>query len=357
MIRFDRRTIIIITGMGAILAGIAFLATPNDHDNSIARNILLYLVATPTGETQVWQLNWETRHAERVAQLPGMVIEYAKIPQTARIAYPVERPDGGHDLWLLDVGQRHVRRWLDCTPDDCRAVAPSPNGLGAVYTRVADDDPTLWWIGYHAAKTTRLFTEPPLPGDYAAWSPDGTRLAYADPTRGVCIVDFSDASDIRRISAPRCIPAMTESSPVWSPDGATLLVVDMQSGPGFFTSHILRVDVTSGEWMDLRRDVKSYVSKVEDDAPAWSPDGMWIAFRRKAANTAMGKQVWVMRADGSDAHALTADTASYHGPPIWADDGVTLLTTRYTAETSGIWAISRVSDTASLVVSGGYLPH
>ncbi len=357
MARSDRRIVIVFVGLSVILVGIALWGLFNVQDGSQMQSMLLYLVTTPVEETQVWQLVWETRHTQRVGQLPGLVIEYASMPQTARIVYPVERADGGHDLWLLDVDRQRARRWLDCAPDDCRAVAPSPDGRGVVYTRVADGNPKLWWIGCRTTETTPLFPDTPSHGDYAVWSPDGTRLAYASPEREVCVVNFSSPSD------PRCFPARIESPPVWSPDGTTLLAVNMQFGPDFFISHILRVDLASGALMNLSRDVKSYVSDVEDDAPAWSSDGQWIAFRRKAAGTAMGKQVWIMRADGSDAHALTTDTASYYGPPVWSEDGAVLLTTRYAAEKaevirpSEIRAISPVSATSTLILPDGYLPH
>ncbi len=130
-----------------------------------------------------------------------------------------------------------------------------------------------------------------------------------------------------------------------------ILVTDLRLETGA-ASHILRLDVTVGVFQNL-----SDAFGVEDDAPAWSPDGTWIAFRRRSAGTAMGKQLWLMRADGSDPRALTTDTGVHYGPPVWAGDGETLLSARYFAGSSDIWEISTVSTATSRVAPDGYLPH
>jgi TolB protein len=68
---------------------------------------------------------------------------------------------------------------------------------------------------------------------------------------------------------------------------------------------------------------------VDDGLPAWSPDGEWIAFGRKLPRTQNGRQLWLMRPDGSEARALTDDPAVQHGPPHWSPDGRYLLFQRY----------------------------
>jgi Tol biopolymer transport system component len=345
MSRFDRLTLAVVAGLSVLLLSLvlwAFQTAPKPFET---QSMWLYLVATASGETQVWQWNQATQETRQIAQLPGLVLEYAPIPHSARVIYPVERTDGGHDLWWVDVRHQRARQWLDCAPDDCRAVAPAPDGQSIVYTRVITGTPTLWWADLDVSETKPLFEEASVYGHYAAWSPDGARLAYVDSTGEVCIADLEGATDTLRI------PALTEAPPVWSPDGTMLLVTDMRFEAGF-TNHILCVDVTSGKFIDL-----SATFGVEDDAPVWLPDGQWIAFRRRAAGTAMGKQVWIMRVDGSSSHALTADTASHYGPPVWVEDGKTLLVTRHTADIEEIWAISIRGAKATLIMPEGYLPH
>lgn len=344
MTRFDRLMIKVIAGLTALLLGLALWGTWDGHDSTLLPGFL-YLVAAANDETQVWHLDWDTLDTQFIAQLPGVVAESTVLPGTGRVVYPVARADGGHDLWLLDVARRHARLWVDCTPDDCLAVTPAKDGCGAVYTRVVEGRPALWQLPCDTTAPHPLFETPGTQGHYAAWSPDGTRLAYADARREICIVDLAATADTL------CIPALTEAPPVWSPDGTMLLITDMRFEAGF-ANHILRADVISGELMDL-----SATFGVEDDAPAWSPDGQWIAFRRKAAGTAMGQQLWLMRADGSDARALTTNTAAHYGPPVWSADGETLLASRHLSGKSEIWTIDVDSRTISRIAGNGYLPH
>jgi TolB protein len=56
-----------------------------------------------------------------------------------------------------------------------------------------------------------------------------------------------------------------------------------------------------------------------DHAPAWSPNGRRIAFASTRGNTLGIPHVWVMNADGTNAHVLTrAFTGKY---PAWSPDG------------------------------------
>ena len=70
-----------------------------------------------------------------------------------------------------------------------------------------------------------------------------------------------------------------------------------------------------------------------DGNAAWSPDGQWIAFGRRLASTNTGRQLWLMRADGSEARALTDNLSVHFGPPSWSPDGRFLLFQRYDSTT------------------------
>jgi Tol biopolymer transport system component len=75
-----------------------------------------------------------------------------------------------------------------------------------------------------------------------------------------------------------------------------------------------------------------------DLAAAWSPDGEWVvAVRREIteASATLGSQLWLMHADGTQAHALTTEPNFVHGIPVWSPDGEYLVFHRYSLQEQG----------------------
>lgn len=109
-----------------------------------------------------------------------------------------------------------------------------------------------------------------------------------------------------------------------SPDGRTILF-DM-------LGDLYLLPVTGGEARQLTRGL------AFDTQPVFSPDGGSIAF---VSDRSGSDNLWVMRADGSDAHAVT----DYEGDgtfssPAWSADGKALYASFYRADLNN-YALSR----------------
>jgi TolB protein len=139
------------------------------------------------------------------------------------------------------------------------------------------------------------------------WSPDGRRIAFSrfhgtlpdNPKTGVAKGDFdiwtmsADGSHQHHVRDTCCYAA-------WSPDGSRIAY--MRGGD-------LWVMSPSGN-------AKRQVTKgpAYDVDPTWSPDGMKLAF---ASNRSGNFDIWVVNADGSGLHRLTTDPAD-EGSPAWS---------------------------------------
>jgi hypothetical protein len=120
---------------------------------------------------------------------------------------------------------------------------------------------------------------------YPAWSPDGSRIAYAeyrdDLGRDEIWVMNSDGTNQRQLLALAPCPGATQGSGctdslAWSPDGSQLA---FHSDGGIY--------ILSPKGSGLR-----LISK-DGGQPTWSPDGSLIAFTR-------GAELFTMAADGTN---------------------------------------------------------
>lgn len=60
----------------------------------------------------------------------------------------------------------------------------------------------------------------------------------------------------------------------------------------------------------------------DDYAPAWSPDGEWLAFQSDAGRAAGQNEIWIARADGSGLRKVTdSPPGTWSRAPTWSPDG------------------------------------
>ena len=136
-----------------------------------------------------------------------------------------------------------------------------------------------------------------------AWSPDGSRVAFASARSGgvdAIFVMKADGTDVRQLTTG----AAEDTQPTWSADGKQIAFVRGKLG---------KIYVMDASGRGAHRLTKGLA--VESD-PSWSPGGTWIAYSRITPNTPV-REIWVVHPDGSDPHQVTFLAASSEGP-TWA---------------------------------------
>lgn len=103
--------------------------------------------------------------------------------------------------------------------------------------------------------------------------------------------------------------------PVWSPDGTKIAYVSDQDGNREI--YVIKPDGTDQIRLTFSDEDQIVRGLSEGSAPAWSPDGNWIAFYSTRDGNA---EIYVMRADGSEQTRLTYNSA-IDMSPHWSPDG------------------------------------
>ena len=108
---------------------------------------------------------------------------------------------------------------------------------------------------------------------------------------------------------------------------------------------------------------QSIEEELEDTAPAFSPDGNWLAFARKYLTLALwtpGRQIWLMRPDGTEARQVTNTPDTNHYNLAWSPDGSRIAYSRFNqnapTDPPEIWLVDPTSGEEAQLVIGGYAP-
>ena len=329
-----------------------------------------YIGWDDTGMSQLFLVSPDGQPTQ-LSDLALGVLDFA--PDPAGRSFLVASPNsaGGSDLWLLGQGQGSGQNVHSCGPAECTSLIWAGDGRRAIFEQRSptgqDAAPAtqLWWLDVQTGDTVAVLAGE---GEMAAagrLSADDTWVGYVSAAdEGVHLVHFPDG---RRefVTNEAGLPV------VWSPVAPELVVPrfelviahgaegedhESHSHDYLTAVHLLYMDLASGEARSISGDLN-----VEDSAPAWSPDGEWLAFGRRLPRTGAPRQLWVMRKDGSDAHVVASEDGINYGPPQWTPDGAGLVFQRFAQDqpqsNPAVWQIDLESGAMRELAAAGMQPR
>jgi TolB protein len=203
---------------------------------------------------------------------------------------------------------------LTTTPAWEASPAVSPDGQRIVYQRAKERSTpySLWMMNADGSQQSALR----VAGTGPTWAPDGRTIYFArtfyNDNGEIC------ASVWRTTSAGRGTQRITrgerlDTSPDVSPNGKLLALETGDCEPGFpYGIVVMRLSTRKA------RGLPKLPPNIDGSfEPSWSPDGLRIAFNTGLDDRA---RVWVARADGSAARAITRP-GLFASSPEWSPDG------------------------------------
>ena len=230
--------------------------------------------------------------------------------------FPQEVLDAGGP-WLYDNATGTARQLEPCPERYCESLDISPDGSLVAYTANSGSGPArhaLIVVGTDPGSSSRRIELPGRPGR-PRFSPDGTQIAIPLDAAGSSSLYAVDLSVTDPVPSLLVGPANI-GNPVWSPDGEWIAYEHLDSPE-------------AGIWLVRPDGSEAHALATAPDSlalPAWSPDGDTIAYiltSSSGLSSYIGFQLWTVGVDGRD------QTMVYEAPccvwsargPTWSPDG------------------------------------
>jgi Tol biopolymer transport system component len=204
------------------------------------------------------------------------------------------------------------------------AAFPGQNGkIAFASDRAGNGNNDIWVMSPTGGKPVNLTPDSPAGDGFPNWRADGRKIVFqsnretpGNPApEGFESPDFeiftmnADGSDVRQIT----FNELDDEDPAWSPDGRRIVFArDLDPVRGDVNYDIFTMTASGAEERNITNDPALF-----DVAPNWSPSGRRIAFTSDRDGDA---EIYTVNTDGSRVHRLTSNT-SFDGYPNWSPNG------------------------------------
>ncbi|MHB8134286.1 MAG: protein kinase domain-containing protein [Anaerolineaceae bacterium] len=236
------------------------------------------------------------------------------------------------------------------TPTIELAINATPIGGGSGLIAYASNENSevmqIWTFDMETKKRIQL-TDLADGACQPTWSPDGKSIAFISPCHSkqdiyegarIFVLRLNNSLEISPLPIP--IDPSGDFDPDWSPDGSKLVFSSLRPGNDPETKeklvHIYIFDFVSSTYLEITD------TRWKDRQPAWSPNGEYIAFVRKVAQS----EIWQMDANGNNPKRFSGSSTLNLNYPAYSFDGNIIFFTMQ-SESGGVPFFSGLRTTNS----------
>jgi len=262
-------------------------------------------VSSRTGTKEIWVMDYDGANQRPLTSLRTISLTPRWSPDANRIAFTCfEMASGIRSpqicMYSMDAGKvvSFPRfRGTNSSP------AWSPDGSQLIFSSSMLGNPELFVTDANGGRPKRL-TFSNGANTSPAWNPKTGQTVIFVSDRGGIPKLFSMNSDGTN-SAEIDVPDKGYLiDPAWAPNGQ-LLAFSWRRPEGNYDLYLM--DAATHQIVELTRD------SGRNERPSWAPDGRHIVFESTRGGT---RQIWVMLADGTQAHQLTSQ--GHNESPNWS---------------------------------------
>jgi tricorn protease len=181
----------------------------------------------------------------------------------------------------------------------------SPTGARALFAARGD----LFTVPAEEGEARNLSATPGVRERNPAWSPDGRWVAYWSDATGeyeLWLRAADGSGEPRQLTRDGASERTWRYGARWSPDGKRLAYADR-------SARLRVVDAASGAVTDVDRGTHGDLTNH-----SWSPDSRWLAYSKTSGQPRAS--LWAWSADQKRAFRLTSDD-TIEGEPVWDPKG------------------------------------
>lgn len=256
------------------------------------------------GRSEIWVMDYDGFNQHPITSYGSLSTTPRWSVNNTKLAF-TSYASGNPEIYLFSLETyRRVPfpsyKGLNTTP------AWSPDGKKIAFCSSMSGDPEIYLSDVNGLNLQRLTFSRGV--DISpAWNPKtGNEMAFVSDRSGTpqVYIMSSDGTNLRRVTTAG--GGGDASGPAWSPNGLFLAFHWRLSETGTYDIYLM--EIATGRIIQLTHDVG------RNEHPTWSPDGRHLAFESTRSGT---RQIWTMLANGSNPKPLTKEGQNWN--PNWSN--------------------------------------